>query len=124
MTHKKDATTTIKRLKRHFGTHGIPLKIMSDNGPPFNSHEFSNFVHEYEMEHVTSSPEFPQSNGKAESAVKIAKHLIRKTNKGHRDAVDFTHLEKHSNRRAEQLPCTTSPRKTHQNTTSNEVIIS
>ena len=81
LSHKKDANTTIKRLKSHFATHGIPLLIVSDNGPPFNSREFHKFTKEYELEHVTSSPEYPQSNGKVESAVKIAKRLIRKTNK-------------------------------------------
>ena len=78
LPHKKDAKTTVKRLKRHFSTHGIPAFIYSDNGPPFNSHEFANFANDYEFQRVTSSPECPQSNGKVESAVKIAKTLLRK----------------------------------------------
>ena len=78
LPHKKDAKTTVKRLKRHFSTHGIPAFIYSDNGPPFNSHEFANFANDYEFQQVTSSPEYPQSNGKVESAVKIAKTLLRK----------------------------------------------
>ena len=81
LSHKKDSNTTIKRLKSHFATHDIPLLIVSDNGPPFNSREFRKFTKQYELEHVTSSPEYLRSNGKVESAMKIAKRLIRKTNK-------------------------------------------
>ena len=50
--------------------HGIPDKIVSDNGPQFSSQEFKKFKDLYEFDHVTSSPTDPQSNGKAENAVK------------------------------------------------------
>ena len=79
LPHKKDAKATIKRLKCHFDTHGIPAIIYSDNGPPFKSQEFAKFAIDYEFQQVTSSPEYPQSNGKVESAIKIAKTLLRKT---------------------------------------------
>ena len=79
LPHKKDAKAIIKRLKCHFATRGIPAIIYSDNGPPFNSHEFANFAIDYEFQQVTSSPEYPQSNGKVENAIKIAKTLLRKT---------------------------------------------
>lgn len=58
---------------------------MSDNGLPFNSLAFKNFAKEYGFEHVTSSPGFPQSNGKAENAVKTAKSLIRKATESSSD---------------------------------------
>lgn len=51
---------------------------MSDNGLPFNSAEFKTFVNMYAIQHVTSSPGYPQSNGKAENAVKPAKRLMCK----------------------------------------------
>ena len=65
--------------------HGIPDKVMSDNGPPFNSAEFKSFSQLYEFKHVTSSPGYPQSNGKAESAVKILKSLMIKAQEDSRD---------------------------------------
>ena len=76
-----NAEAVIKRLKRHFSRHGVPVAVHSDNGPPFNSSAFAEFASEYAFATVTSSPEYPQSNGKAESAVKIAKNSIRKANR-------------------------------------------
>ena len=76
---KKDAKTIIKLLKKHFSNHGIPENIFTDNGPPFNSSEFRRFATDCQFEHTTSSPGYPQSNGKVENAVKIAKNLIKKT---------------------------------------------
>ena len=63
----------ITRLKRHFSNHGIPNLFQSDNGPPFDSQEFRDFAAAYEFELVTSSPNYPQSNGRVENAVKTAK---------------------------------------------------
>ena len=65
-------------MKAQIARHGIPDVIITDNGPPFNSREFKDFAEKFEFEHVTSSPRYPQSNGKAENAVKIVKTLMRK----------------------------------------------
>ena len=75
----KTASEVIHTLKRHFSRHGIPSKLMSDNGPPFNSYEFQQFASNYDMVHVTSSPHYPQSNGKVENAIKTAKSLLKKS---------------------------------------------
>ena len=58
--------------------HGIPDKLRSDNGPQFSSQEFKKFTQLYEFDHVTSSPTYPQSNSKAENAVKTAKQIMVK----------------------------------------------
>ena len=70
--------TVIRHTKQQFARHGIPMKIITDNGPQFVSQDFENFTKEWDINHITSSPKYSQSNGKAESAVKIAKTLIRK----------------------------------------------
>lgn len=57
---------------------GIPETFRSDNGPCFNSFSFKQFAKQYGFAHITSSPLFPQSNGQAELAVKIAKRIIIK----------------------------------------------
>lgn len=72
------ACTVIRKLKSHFARQGIPDQVFSDNGPQFSSEEFQKFSQKWEFRHSTSSPGFPQSNGKAESAVKTAKCLMRK----------------------------------------------
>ena len=54
------------------------MGLVSDNGPPYNSQEFVNFANEYEFELRKSSPTYPQSNGRAENAVKTAKQLLKK----------------------------------------------
>lgn len=52
--------------------------VYSDNGPCYSCKEFQNFATEYDFQHVTSSPLFAQSNGKAEKGVHIVKQLLRK----------------------------------------------
>lgn len=64
-------------LKCQFARHGIPDIVFSDNSP-FNSREFKVFAANWEFEHHTSSPRYPQSNGKVENAVKTAKTLMQK----------------------------------------------
>jgi hypothetical protein len=58
---------------------------MTDNGPQFSSEEFHQFSVTWEFEHKTSSPHFPQSNGKVENAVKTAKSLMKKAKEDRKD---------------------------------------
>ena len=73
-TSKED----ICRLKAHLARHGMPDRLVSDNGPQFTSEEFRQFADAYEFQHGTSSPDYPQSNGKSENAVKTAKRIMEK----------------------------------------------
>ena len=74
----KKGKEVISKLKSQFARHGIPVQVFSDNGPPFSSKEFQEFASAYEFEHLTSSPRYPQSNGKVENAVKIAQSIMVK----------------------------------------------
>jgi len=69
------STTVIKKLKAHFACQGIPDSVISDNGPQYASQDFQKFSKQWGFQHVTSSPSYPQSNGKA---VKTAKRLLIK----------------------------------------------
>ena len=68
----------ITKLRIHFGRYGVPDVVVSDNGPQFACKEFKQFATRWQFSHVTSSPRYPQSNGKVENAVKTAKQLMRK----------------------------------------------
>ena len=69
----------VKKTKSIFARFGIPQVLVSDNGPQFVSKEFSSFMEQWGVDHVVSSPHHQQGNGKVESAVKTAKHLMKKT---------------------------------------------
>ncbi|CAI6375189.1 unnamed protein product [Macrosiphum euphorbiae] len=56
------STSVIQHLKSMFARFGIPFSIVSDNGPPFSSLEFKQFMSEWDIEHITSSPHYYQSN--------------------------------------------------------------
>lgn len=73
------AEAVIKFCQEVFATHGLPNKLVSDNGPPFNSHKFAEFMKQCRVTHITSSPHYPRSNGMAERAVQEAKKLLSKT---------------------------------------------
>ena len=77
---RKDTTakSVIKKLKAHFARYGCPDQVVSDNGPQFACDEFAKFAVEWDFDHTPSSPAHSKSNGKAESAVKTAKKLLRK----------------------------------------------
>ena len=53
--------------------------LRSDNGPCCSSREFHNFLSFYQVDHITSSPHYPQSNGFAEALVGITKKLMEKS---------------------------------------------
>nr|KAH0807779.1 hypothetical protein GEV33_015012 [Tenebrio molitor] len=70
---------TIQLCKRNFSRYGIPTTVITDNGSNFTSEKFKRFTKEWNFQHITSSPNHQQGNGKAEAAVKIAKGLIKKS---------------------------------------------
>ena len=72
------AVGVISHLKSIFAHHGIPEVVVSDNGPQYSSAVFEKFSKEYEFDHVTSSPKYPQANGEAERVVKTTKQLLEK----------------------------------------------
>ena len=75
---KPTATTTINVLKDLFARFGVPEKIVSDNGTQFTGSDFRNFCKSLTIEHVTTSPYHPRSNGQAERFVDTFKRAIKK----------------------------------------------
>ena len=70
--------TLVNKNKQVFATHGIPVTLISDNGPICASREFSDFARSWDFLRITSSPHHSQSNGRAEAAVKTMKNVIKK----------------------------------------------
>ena len=73
-------TNTINVLKSLFARHGLPLRIVTDNGPQFISHEFSEFVSSLGILHSKSAPYHPQTNGEAERFVQSMKNFMKISN--------------------------------------------
>jgi transposase InsO family protein len=68
----------VANLKAIFEEHGIPSKMISDNGTQYTSSTFQEFSRAYGFAHVTSSPMYSQSNGLGERAVQTVKRLLQK----------------------------------------------
>ena len=67
----------IKLLRRFFATFGVPSEISSDRGPEYASKMTQEFLSVWGVTHRLSSAYLPQSNGRAEVAVKSMKRLLR-----------------------------------------------
>ena len=70
------ASKTIEVLRSIFATHGLPQKIVTDNGPTFTSDEFSQFLSGNSIKHIRSAPYHPSTNGLAERAVQSFKQTL------------------------------------------------
>ncbi|CAK1580707.1 unnamed protein product [Parnassius mnemosyne] len=73
-----NSRTIIHFMKEQFSRHGIPSELVTDNGPAYSSQEFKKFLRLWEVKHMTSSPHYPQSNGKSERTVQTIKNLLKK----------------------------------------------
>ena len=59
-----------------FQAYGVPEEISRDGGPPMQSKQFSDFLDAWKVRNRVSSASYPQSNGRAELAVKAAKRIV------------------------------------------------
>ena len=69
-------------FKQIFAEYGWPDAIGSDNGSCYTSQIFKGLMKEYQVNHITSLPHYPQSNSLAEKYVQIVKNLFHKANEG------------------------------------------
>ncbi|XP_022818470.1 uncharacterized protein K02A2.6-like [Spodoptera litura] len=73
-----NASKVIKVLRSTFARFGLPEELVSDQGPPFTSTEFKNFLKNNGIKQYFSPAYHPSSNGAAENAVKLCKRAIKK----------------------------------------------
>ncbi|XP_035218163.1 uncharacterized protein K02A2.6-like [Stegodyphus dumicola] len=65
-------------MKSIFATHGIPEKLITDGGPPYNSEALRKFLEEWGVMHNITSPHFPRANGQIERSVQTLKKSLSK----------------------------------------------
>ena len=85
---KLSSTTSgaiVSKLKLIFSEFGIPDIFISDNARHNDSAEFRKCEAEYDFKHETSSPRYPQCNGKAERYVGVVKKTLQKAYEARED---------------------------------------
>ena len=65
-------------IQQIFAEYRWPDTLVSDNGPCYTSEIFKGLMEEYQVNHITSSPHYPQSNGLAKKYIQIIKNLFHK----------------------------------------------
>ena len=68
-----------EHMKAIFSELGVPKTLISDNKPCYTGDQFKKTMRYLGITHITTSPHHHQSNGLAESYVKIIKNLISET---------------------------------------------
>ena len=76
-TSGTSTTETIKWLRHVFAHFGIPVSLVSDNGPCFTSEEFRRFVDQCGIRHITTAVYKPSTNGLAEKMVQTFKKALK-----------------------------------------------
>ncbi|XP_028414535.1 uncharacterized protein K02A2.6-like [Dendronephthya gigantea] len=61
----------MKKLKKIFSTYGIPKRVQTDNGPPFNSNDFQRFAEVTGFRHKKITPRHPKAQGQVEGFNKL-----------------------------------------------------
>ena len=77
--------TIIMHTKSIMACHGISKTVKTDNGLQYTAEEYKQFSKEWEFQHVTTSPRYPQANGLAEKSVQIIKNLLTKAKLDNKD---------------------------------------
>lgn len=73
-----NTSEVLTKLIEFFARFGLPDVIVSDNGPPFNSHTFKSFLQKQGIKVLNSPPYNPASNGQAERLVRTVKDVLKK----------------------------------------------
>ena len=74
-----NSEATINKFKEIFSIEGALIHLITDNGPPFNSAELAYSAYSgifWNFKHMTSSPNYPQSDGQTECAVQTVRQRM------------------------------------------------
>ena len=72
------AQTVVNHLVQYFTHFGLPKRIQTDNGTNFTSKHFREWVTTFGIEHKTSTPYHPESQGVVERFHQTLKSILRK----------------------------------------------
>ena len=81
---------------------------MSDNASYYTSHEFKKFSQEWNFSHITSSPNYPRSNGLSERAVRSSKDLLKNVKRIKQHSLCSASSQKHTTWQHPQIASWTS----------------
>ena len=82
------AKETIQCLQHSFSRYGLPVSLVSDNGPCFVSEEFKDFCKNIGARHITTAVYKPSTNGLAEKMVQTLKKALRTSKSSVQDTLD------------------------------------
>ena len=77
IVNRTTSAKTVAVLREMFARNGLPLQLVSDNGPQFCSEEFQQFMATNGIKHTRTAPYHPASNGQAERLVQSVKQSLR-----------------------------------------------
>ena len=96
-TQSTTSTATINILQSIFASEGIPLQLVSDNGPQFVSEEFETFLKRNGVKHIKSAPYHPSSiDSQKDLSRLLSKDLKQQGKEVHRlsSQTSYWHTEK------------------------------
>ena len=67
----------MEAMRRTFSYNGLPLRVVTDNGPQSTSYEFKNFMSANGIKHQLIPPYHPASNGQVERIVQDFKKSLK-----------------------------------------------
>ena len=73
------------QCKLIFSKYGWPETLISDKRPCYTDEVFTILMRKYNVNHITSSPHYPQSKGLVEKYVKLVKNLFYKAKEEGKD---------------------------------------
>jgi hypothetical protein len=75
--HSQSAKSVIPRLDKIFAEFGIPKSLKTDNGPPFQSSDFAEYLKFMGVKHRKITTLWPRANGETERFMRTIKKVIR-----------------------------------------------
>ena len=79
------SSVVVAAIKQIFGKHGIPEKVISDNGCTSVRPNFKIFAKSWTFDHITTSPRHPKANGFIERQIKTIKLTMKKAKQSNTD---------------------------------------